>query len=414
MAHRVYGNTVLKGLARLPGTEAQQERRVLPATLTSEIDRLRSHDGWLNAGIPKYNRLFGRDAAISAWQLLRYDPEIARSTLLELARLQGTKNDPETGEQPGKILHENTAVAIPGISWLRPNRPVYFSIDSTPLFLILAGKYYEATGDKMTLRKLQPNLVSAAKWILDYGMSSGLVRYDKPAGGKGLQSQSWKDGIGVLMDTLEGPVAVVEVQGYAYCALRSTAAILAGFADGALAVRMKEAAVLLKKRFNEEFWPPGADFPYLTIDGMGRKQAAITSNPGHLLFTGILNADQASRIVSRIFKPDMFTRCGIRTHSAASPDFDEYAYQLGSVWPHDNWVIAQGLKSAGYPWHYDAIKRAVSGALVGMGSSPEYMPIGFNGSAMGLADSRLVSPPCTPQAWSSGALADFLTEVRRG
>ncbi len=395
----------------------------IPEPLLMEKESLMGSKGYLHAGLPKFDELFGRDSIVAAMQLLDHDPEIARRTLSELARLQGKRLDGTTGEEPGKILHELRELddkgAVDekqfediksGVGWWKPNVPYYFSVDSTPLFLTLFAEYYNKTHDDKTLHELLPNLVAATKWILDYGIKDGLVRYDKPQHGSGLQSQSWKDGVGNLLDMIVEPVAVVEVQGYAYHALKSMEQILAGAGEGNLSGRMLAAAGTLKKRFNEEFWSPTDQFYYLAIGGDGTKIMRRTSNPGHLLFTGIIDKVSADAVVRELFSPGMITAYGIRTHASDATDFNQFAYQLGSVWPHDNWMIAKGLKAMGYKAEYNRLREATLDMYEDLKCCPEYVPVSKGGLLIDLNDARLVSPPCVPQAWTVGAVINFMLE----
>ena len=322
----------------------------------------------------------------------------------------------------GKILHEmrelDDSKAIDegqfeslksGVNWWKPGVPYFLSADSTPLFIEAFVKHHMKTGDENALAELMPNLEAAVGWILNYGIKDGLLKYDKPHNGEGLQSQTWKDGVGNLMDSITGPVAVVEVQGYTYYALRLLAPIMAKGGKGQLARRMISVSNALKKRFNEEFWSDEDRFYYLAIDGNGQKIMRKTSNPGQLLYTGIIDRAHADIVVEKLFEPDMLTQYGIRTHSALEQDFDEFAYQLGSVWPHDNWMIARGLNAMGYGKEHNALRDATLKMYEDLKCCPEYVPISGDGSLIALNDSRLIAPPCIPQAWTVGAVINFMT-----
>ncbi len=399
------------------GSEAGADYRGLPRSLIADIERLTNRDGYINAGIPRFEYLFGRDSIISALQLLPIDPGVARSTLTELAARQGTKPDRETNEEPGKILHEcygNGADRAfmeykAELGWLKPGKPVYFSVDSTPLFLILFSEYYSLTRDRSVF-ELMPKVDAAVRWILDYGMDGGLVRYGKPGEGKGLQSQSWKDGIGRLLDEAVGPVAVVEVQGYAYHALVSLSSLVYDSRNPMLAARMRSAAATLRERLND-FWMPKEGSYALAIDGNGRRIESVASNPGHLLFTGILDRDRADSVVSRLFKPDMLTPYGIRTHSMLDPAFDERDYQLGTVWPHDNGIIAWGLKRRGYADEYGAVGNSVINAYKETGTAPEYNGVSSENRLMDPGELRV--EPCTIQGWTAATLANLFAGMQQ-
>ncbi|MGI0100879.1 MAG: amylo-alpha-1,6-glucosidase [Candidatus Micrarchaeaceae archaeon] len=382
--------------------------------LVSELDVLRSSEGYLFAGSPKFKGLFGRDSIISSWQLLDYDASIARDTLIALAAVQGTKADQSTGEQPGKIIHEyyksgvtstewfNSTKAQSG--WLKMDRPEYLSIDSTPLFIILLSKYYQKTKDSKTLSMIWPHAKMAAEWIMDYGIKDKFVRY-VPNDGK-LRSQSWKDGAGKFLENLSSPVAIVEVQGYTYLAMRCMMDLMKATCDSELLERASAASSALKADFEERFWMEEYEYYAIAIDGNGRQVRSITSNPGHLLFTGIADAERARAIAKRITMGDMMTPYGIRTHSSKDGYFDPFAYQLGSVWPHDNWIIAQGLKAIGNDIGYEAVRNSVISAATKLRAMPEYYGVSKSNDLIPLNEMR--TQPCDPQAWSLAALIDFI------
>ena len=395
-----------------------EKHGLLLGALREDIQKLMHPKGYLHAGYPKFDEIFGRDSIIAALQLLRSDPQIARSTLIALAELQGTKVDTITGEEPGKILHEFSEVenqdleTLKGTTgWWKSKVPYYFSVDSTPLFISALGEYYEFTKDEALLCELWPNLVAAAKWMLDYGIRDDLLRYDKPANGEGLQSQSWKDGIGNIMDDVMGPVAVVEVQGYAYHALQAFARLAAYGNENAIAEQALAVSQNLKKKFDSEFWSEKDQFYYLAIDGNGRKIMKAASNPGHLLFTGIIDESHAKAVVKRLMQSDMLTPYGIRTHSSLDEDFDEYAYQRGSIWPHDNWMIAMGMRAMGFSKEYQIIRAAVIKAYGELGSTPEYYSASRDGIL--IRPAQLKEPPCDPQAWTVGSIMHFIHDLVR-
>lgn len=385
---------------------------MLPHELSDSIARLTNKRGYINAGIPRFEYLFGRDSIISALQLLKLNPEIARCTLLELARLQGRKVDNGTEEEPGKILHEcynngdeSAFMKYKSeLGWLKPDRPVYFSIDSTPLFLILFSRYYSYTRD-ISIMEIAGSVDNAVMWLLDHGIIDGLVRYGKPSEGAGLLSQSWKDGVGKLLDDAVAPVAVVEVQGYAYAALTSLAPLYRR-RNPEMALRMSSAASMIRERL-EEFWMPDERFYALSIDGSGRKICAVTSNPGHLLFTGILPKSRAAAVVSRLMRPDMLTPYGIRTHSSLEPDFDERSYQRGSVWPHDNGMIAMGMERTDHSASI-TVAEAVLRAYRETGGAPEYL--GVSRSNRLIPSDELEVEPCTLQGWSVATIANMIAK----
>lgn len=387
--------------------------------LEKEIESLKSPEGYLYACLPKFRGLFGRDALISGWELLDYDSSLLKNSLLALAKLQGKKVDLKTGEEPGKILHEFYPSYTPekwfkrkkgANGWLKKERPFYFSVDSTPLFLIAAHKYYLVTKDGETIKSLWPNIESALSWIFNYGLINGFIRYKERSKETGLVSQSWKDGIGNTLEQQKGPIAVVEVQGYAYEAVKVAERLMKLAGNKKLAYQANEFNQTLKERFNKDFWMKDKKFYCLALDGDNQQLKFVTSNPGQLLFTDIINNRMAKLIVQRLFQDDLWTPYGIRTDSTEETDFDPLAYQQGSVWPHDNWLIAKGLKKRGYKKEYRAIKASLLRAYREIGFIPEYYGVSRKNKII-LAE--LKTPPCYPQAWSSGALIDFLESEQR-
>ena len=380
------------------------EIKKIKENLLKEVKQLKDERGFLYAGLPRFKGLFGRDSAISAWQLLYRDPLIAKNTLEILAEFQGKKIDPETGEEPGKILHEFYPDNISDewferykghVKWLKKGVPVYFSVDATPLFIILLGKYYKQTGDKALVKKLWQTVERILQWF----PKQGYIKYIQTD--NGLISHTWKDGReDSPFEGLSGEITVVEPQGYFYMALleaKKLAKVL-GKDVGNLA----KVAEDLKKRFEQDFWMEDKKFYCLCLDGEGNQVKTITSNPGHLLFTGILEKEKANLVAKRLFADDMITDYGIRTHSSLEKNFDPLAYQKGAVWPHDNWIIAQGIKTR-YKKGYKQIKDAMIKAYEEIGYLPEFY---------GVVDGKIVlemnTPMCHPQAWSTGTLLNLI------
>ena len=240
--------------------------------------------------------------------------------------------------------------------------------------------------------------------MLDFGFQDKFLRYE-PKMDK-LRSQSWKDGIGRLMDDAVSPVAVVEVQGYADMAFNDMAKLMRIMGDTILLDRTGKAERFLRRNFWQYFWMEDEQYYAMAIDGNGRKIRSISSNPGQLLFTGMLGKRESDMIVKRLFMGDMLTPYGIRTLSSKDPYFDQYAYQLGSIWPHDNWIIAEGLKRLGYIREYGMIKDRLIRAASELGSIPEYYCVSRDNRLIGLSETR--TKPCDPQAWSLGALISML------
>ena len=382
--------------------------------LIKDLEELKSPEGYLYAGIPKFKGLFGRDSLIAAWQLLEYDSTIARNTLLALAKVQGKDVIKKTGEQPGKIPHEYYSGNISDewfdtykkdVLWLKKEQAVYFSVDSTILFVVVAAKYYEETQDKEFLKEIWPNIKRAVNWMFEYGLNDGLMMFKKLNPEDGLDSQSWKDGIGKAINQLEGELAIVEVQGYAYLAMLEVAKLALVMKDDQMAEQLELSAEILRSLFMEKFWDEEKGYFVFGLDNNGQKIRSVMSNAGHLLFTGIIDRDKADIIIKRLFAPDMWTKYGIRTHSTLEPEFNPRAYQLGTIWPHDNWIIAQGLKKLGYNDEYERVTQAMILAYDELDCIPELYAVTEDDR---ITMSELEDEPCYPQAWSTAATINVL------
>ncbi len=385
-------------------------------SVDTAVSKLTSGSGYLYAGYPKFMELFGRDSIISGMQLLGYDSSILKHSLESLARLQGTKVDAKNGEEPGKILHEffpdgsSVEAYKNGIPWLHSGKPAYFSVDSTPLFIIGAGAYLDKTGDIDFIRSIYGNIERAVGWMADYGLHDGFIRYGKLNPSEGLPSQSWKDGIGNMLESLEGRVAIVEVQGYAYMAFRYFGAISNALGVDKTRQKYETGAMAAQIRSNMgRFWSDKRGYYGIALDGSDNLVETITSNPGQLLLTGILDRGSAMAVARRIMRRDMLTPYGIRTESSFSETFNPYKYQNGSVWPHDNWMIAQGLRRIGLDLEYEKVKRAVLGAHREIGTFPEYYGVDVHGKIIGMG--HMETKACDPQAWTVGAVCSFQTDT---
>ncbi len=378
--------------------------------LVADIEKLKDKQGYIQAGLPNFRGLFGRDSLLTAWQLLPYDKSIARKTLFVLAGLQGKKENPKTGESPGKILHEYYPKDTPDNwwqkhksrfkDWLKKGEPVYMSVDSTPLFIIILKKYYDYAGDFATVKKLRPNLNKAVGWLTGRDSESLLLRYQLQ-GKVGLIHQAWKDSTLEAMQ-IEPPVAVVEAQGYKYLALKNAAFLMKKLKKEKKADELTAKAAALKKEFNQKFWLAEEKYFAMALDKDFRPKGKATSNPGHLLFTGIVDRPKIDSLVKRLFKKDLWTPFGIRTYSSDEPGFKVFSYHMGSVWPHDNWLIACGLNRLGYQKEAAKIKKALLKAFRQLNCLPELYAVD--------RQNRIArySTACCPQAWSSAGLLNLL------
>jgi glycogen debranching enzyme len=374
----------------------------------SDVRMLWNHGslgGYPAAGTPWYDTLFGRDTAIVGLQTLCLKPSVARACLVALSRWQGQKLDTWRDEEPGKILHE-LRVGEMTQSGALPFSPYFGSIDSTPLFLLLAGEYFQWTNDVELLSQIEHNLRAGLRWLTDYGDTNrdGLIDYEKRSS-KGLVNQGWKDSSDALMHAdgspLAPPITLVEVQAYAYAALDKLAPAFAALGDAETARDLVRQAAALQERFNRKMWTPDG-FYALALDGEGRQAASVASNAGQALWGGIATFEQAGPVVQRLMEPDMFSGWGIRTLSDESPCFNPQGYHVGTIWPHDNSIIAMGFKRYGFETELNRLAKALFDAARAF---PYYrLPELFGGMARSGHDSPVPYPvACRPQAWAAGA-----------
>jgi glycogen debranching enzyme len=361
---------------------------------------------YMAAGVPWFASLFGRDNLIAALETVAFIPALAVETLGILARLQAKADDPWHDAEPGKILHElrTGEMAMAGEI---PNDAYYGSVDSTPLWLILLGETHAWTGDDALLERLWPNALAALDWIETWGDldGDGFVEY-KRRSRLGLINQGWKDSIDSMRHTdgrlAEGSIALAEVQGYAYAARRAMARLALHRGETELAARLETDAHTLMVRFDEAFWMPDARFYALALDGEKRQVGSIASNAGQALWTGIVPAERAARVTERLLEPDMFSGWGVRSFAAGQAGYNPVGYHTGSIWPHDNALIAAGLKANGAA---DSA-NLLAGRLI---ESAQWFPdlrlpelfCGFDREEVGAPVAYPVA--CSPQAWSAAA-----------
>lgn len=363
----------------------------------------------LSAGIPWFATLFGRDSIISAWQTLILDSRIARQTLLTLAEYQGKVDDSWREEAPGKILHELRSGEMARCGEV-PHTPYYGTVDATPLWLILYAEYYSWTHDEQLFHQLWDNALAAMGWIDRACEETGYLYYSCQSPG-GLQNQGWKDSGDCIVDRegklATGAIALCEVQGYIYAAKMRLSQLARLKKRLDLAERWYEEAQVLKSRFNRDFWVPDQGYYALALDENKKQIDSITSNPGHCLGLGILSPEKARSVAERLQAPDLFSGWGIRTLSSLSPAYNPIGYHLGTVWPHDNGIIAAGLRSLGF------IEQALelSQAIIDMCSEQPYHrpPELFCGyERMPHASPVRYPVACSPQAWATGTIFQLL------
>jgi glycogen debranching enzyme len=290
----------------------------------------------LDAGLPWNAALFGRDSLIAAYESLGLNPDLAWAVLRRLAALQGTREDPRTGEQPGKIVREVRTGELAAAGEF-PDRS-YSSVDTTPLWLVLLTYAYSWTADLAVVRSLWPNALAALAWIDRYGDGYVECEADSPD-----RAVVYPDGSPVA-----GSVALVEVQGYVYQAKDRLSVLAEAMGEAELAARLRREAAGLKARFNRDFWMEELAYPAPALDGDGRQVATIASTPGHCLWSGILDDEKSARVAHMLLGPGLSSGWGIRTLAAKQAGFDPMGRHTGSVWPHDNALIAHGLKLSGF------------------------------------------------------------------
>jgi len=358
------------------------------------------------AGLPWFMAIFGRDSLITSFQALPFAPELAATTLQTLALFQGRLEDPFRDEEPGKILHELRLGEMTAFEE-RPHSPYYGSADSTTLFLVLLEEYVRWTGDRALARSLEREARAAIAWIDRYGDrdGDGYIEYERRNAKTGLENQCWKDSwdsIAFADGTLASlPRATCELQGYAYDAKVRTARLAREvWSAPSWATQLEAEAEDLKRRFNDDFWIPERGFFALALDGRKRKVDALTSNIGHLLWSGIADEDKAALCVRHLMSDALFSGWGIRTMATSERSYNPIGYHVGTVWPHDNSLIAWGLRRAGYRAEAARICRAMlEAAELFHGRLPE----AFGGYPRSETHYPVEYPTaCSPQAWATG------------
>ncbi len=359
------------------------------------------------AGLPWFMALFGRDSLIVSYQALPFVPELCRSTLRELAARQATGFDDFRDAEPGKILHELRHGELTYFGQ-RPQSPYYGSADATPLFLIVLDEYERWTGDTATVRELEPAARAALRWIEEYGDpdGDGFIEYQTRNPATGLENQCWKDSWNSIVHP-DGrlaslPRATCELQGYAYDA-RVRLARLARqcWGDQALADRLERDAQQLQQRFTEAYWLADEGFYALALDGQNAPVPTLTSNLGHLLWSGIVPEEHVPRVVDHLLGERLFSGWGVRTLADGQLAYNPMEYHNGTVWPHDTALIAAGLARYGRRAEAATLATAtlqaaphfgyrLPEALVGTGRSATAVPIAYPSA-------------CSPQAWAAGA-----------
>jgi glycogen debranching enzyme len=367
------------------------------------------------AGAPWFMTLFGRDALLTSSMLMCVDPNLARATLQVLARHQGRRFDPRTEEQPGRILHEIRCGIGP--SYGTPDRgDIYYgSVDATPLFVMVLGELHR-WADRGPLTALLPHADRALDWIETDGDrdGDGFIEYERLSD-NGLVNQGWKDSFdGVTFASgaiAEPPIALAEVQGYVYAAFAARAGIARQLGDDSGAARWTEKARRLRRDFNDQFWLPDRGYFALGLDRDKRPIDALASNMGHCLYTGIVEPDRARAVVGHLTGEDLFSGFGVRTLAASMGAYNPMSYHNGSVWPHDNAIVAAGLMRYGFVAEAQRVAVGVLGAARHFNGRLPELFCGFERTEF--PEPIRYPTACSPQAWAAASPISLLHTLLR-
>jgi glycogen debranching enzyme len=359
------------------------------------------------AGLPWFMTIFGRDSIFTSLQALPFSSELAATTLMALAERQGTRIDDFRDEDPGRILHEMRYGEMTAFEE-RPHSPYYGNADATPLFVVLLDEYERWTGDTKLVEHLQPAARAALNWIDEYAdlQRNGYVSYQRRNARTGLENQCWKDSwdsICYRNGDLPGfPRATCELQGYAYDAkMRGARLARLIWKDPAFADRLEKEAADLKRRFNRDYWVEDGQYFAVALDADGRQVDSLTSNIGHLLWSGIVDRPKARAIARHLLGPKLFSGWGVRTLAEGEARYNPIGYHVGTVWPFDNSFIAWGLRRYGFK---EEAAHIAAGILQAAEIFAGRLPEAFGGYPRSLTKYPVQYPTaCSPQAWSTGA-----------
>jgi glycogen debranching enzyme len=359
------------------------------------------------AGLPWFMTMFGRDSILTSLQALPFTPELAATTLLALGDWQGSRVDDFRDEDPGRILHEMRYGELTAFEE-RPHSPYYGAADATPLYVVLLDEYERWSGDRRLVRELEREARAALNWIDEYAdlQGNGYISYQRRNEQTGLENQCWKDSwdsISYRDGRIPGfPRATCELQGYAYDAkLRGARLAREIWNDSAYADRLEREAADLKRRFNRDFWVEDGQYFALALDNEGKQVDALTSNNGHLLWSGIVDKSKAKAVAGHLLGPRLFSGWGVRTLAEGEGRYNPIGYHVGTVWPFDTSFIAWGLRRYGFKQEAAVLAAGIlDAAEVFDGRLPE----AFGGYERGVTKYPVQYPTaCSPQAWSTGA-----------